>query len=61
METVLACITFLKNILKEGMPMQKWLKLNIVFSLLELFLKVMSLGTGIQINAGASLLPALHF
>ena len=41
--------------------MQKWFKLNIVFSLLELFLKVMSLGTGIQINADASLLAALHF
>lgn len=41
--------------------MQKWLKLNIVFSIIKLFLKVISLGTEIQINAGASLLTALHF
>ena len=41
--------------------MKKWLKLNIVFSILELFLKVISLGTENQINADASLLTVLHF
>ena len=59
METVLACVAFLKNILKEGMPMKKWLKLNFIFNTFELFLKVISLGTENQINADASLLQRL--
>ena len=41
--------------------MKKWIIFNIVFSILELFLKVISLGTENQINADASLLAALHF
>ncbi len=61
METVLACITFLKIIYNEGVPMQKWLKLNFIFNKIELFLKVMLLGVEFKVDTDASLLAALHF